>query len=137
VVGPAAGAAGADGFAYAALAAPVVLQAGKPYYVTQTCAKGMPDMFTNSDADAGAADQLLASLGRGVFSADGRPNHFPDQHSTDSQYKCERRHVGPEVGPTSALCTCISTGMRGQTCICWANLTPFPLSGTASSLPAW
>ena len=87
VVGPAAGAAGADGFAYAALAAPVVLQAGKPYYVTQTCAKGMPDMFTNSDADAGAADQLLATLGRGVFSADGRPDHFPDQHSTDSQYK--------------------------------------------------
>ena len=34
-----------------------------------------------------------------------------------------------EVGPTPALYSCITTGMRGQTCIFWADLTPFLLKG--------
>jgi ectoine hydroxylase-related dioxygenase (phytanoyl-CoA dioxygenase family) len=29
----------------------------------------------------------------------------------------EKRLVGPQVGPTSAFCSCIPTGMRGPTCI--------------------
>jgi hypothetical protein len=37
----------------------------------------------------------------------------------------ERRQVGPEVGPTAALYSCIPTGMHGPTCIFWANLTAF------------
>ena len=32
--------------------------------------------------------------------------------------------VGPEVGPTSAFYSHIPTGMRGPTCIVWADLTP-------------
>jgi hypothetical protein len=39
----------------------------------------------------------------------------------------ERRRVGPEVGPTAALSSCIPTGMHGAICIVWANLTPFSL----------
>jgi hypothetical protein len=34
----------------------------------------------------------------------------------------ERRQVGPEVGPTAAFYSCISTGMHGPICIFWANL---------------
>jgi hypothetical protein len=39
----------------------------------------------------------------------------------------ETRQVGPEVGPTPAISSCIPTGMHGPTCIFWVNLTPFPL----------
>lgn len=76
VVGPKAGAAD-QGYAYADLAAPVVLQAGRRYYVTQTCSKGMPDKFTNSATNAGAALQWIATLGNGVYSQGvGFPNTF-------------------------------------------------------------
>jgi hypothetical protein len=33
---------------------------------------------------------------------------------------------------TSALCSCIPTGMHGLTCIFWANLTPLSLKVTAT-----
>jgi hypothetical protein len=36
-----------------------------------------------------------------------------------------RRQVGPEVGPSSAVCSYVPTGMDGSTCIVRANLTPF------------
>jgi hypothetical protein len=49
--------------------------------------------------------------------------------TTDDQAR--RRHVGPEVGPTSAFYSCVPTGMHGLTCIFWANLTPFSLAGVA------
>jgi hypothetical protein len=45
----------------------------------------------------------------------------------------ERRCVGPEVEPASALYSCIPIGMHGPTCIFWANLTPFALIGTPRS----
>ena len=35
--------------------------------------------------------------------------------------------MGPEIGPTSALSSCVPTGMRWPTCIFWANLAPFSL----------
>jgi hypothetical protein len=38
-----------------------------------------------------------------------------------------RKKVGPEVGPTSAIYSCIPTEMHRPTCILWANLTPFLL----------
>ena len=37
--------------------------------------------------------------------------------------KCARRVVGPGVGPASALYGCITTGLRGPSCIFWAGLT--------------
>jgi hypothetical protein len=44
--------------------------------------------------------------------------------------------VGPEVGPTSPFCSYIPTGTHGQTCIVWANLTPFLLQAEAPQLAA-
>ena len=41
--------------------------------------------------------------------------------------KTPRRQAGPDVGPTSALYSCVPTGVHGPTCICWANLTAFLL----------
>jgi hypothetical protein len=35
--------------------------------------------------------------------------------------RCERRRVGPEVGPTPACYSCAPTGMHGPTCIFWAT----------------
>jgi hypothetical protein len=40
----------------------------------------------------------------------------------------ERRQVGSEVGPTSAFCSCIPTGMHGPTCIFWADLASLSLT---------
>ena len=48
----------------------------------------------------------------------------------------ERRQVGPGVGPTSALYSCILIEIRGPTCIFWANLTPFSLRAWAKSAGA-
>jgi hypothetical protein len=42
----------------------------------------------------------------------------------------------PEVGPTSAFCSCIPAGMHGPTCIFWANLTPLSLKIPAPAAPA-
>ena len=44
--------------------------------------------------------------------------------------------VGPEVGPNSAFCSCILTGMHGPTRIFWANLTPFSLQITSNGTNA-
>jgi hypothetical protein len=38
--------------------------------------------------------------------------------------ECERRRVGPELGPTPAFHSRIPTGVRGPTCVFWAGLTP-------------
>ena len=48
-----------------------------------------------------------------------------------------RRQVGPEVGPTSALSSCIITGMHGPACIFWAYLTPFSLQGQPDGPLPW
>ena len=69
VIGPNNASAPEAGFAYVDLATPVVLEQGQAYYVTQTCHASMPDKFTNSDANVGAADQQLARLGTSVYSA--------------------------------------------------------------------
>jgi hypothetical protein len=42
-----------------------------------------------------------------------------------SRAERERRRVGPEVGPTSALYSCTPTGMHWRTCIFLTNLTAF------------
>ena len=49
--------------------------------------------------------------------------------------QCESRQVGSEVGPTSAFNRCIPTGVRGRTCIFWANLTPFSLAAPRLATP--
>ena len=69
VVGPNNASSPEAGFAYVDLAAPVVLQQGQKYAVTQTCHASMPDKFTNSDANAGAADQRIAALGTSIYSS--------------------------------------------------------------------
>ena len=71
-----------QGFSYADLATAVVLRPGQKYYVTQTCTKGMPDVFTNSGLNAVAAKQAMATLGDGVYSTGG----FPNQFETTSQF---------------------------------------------------
>ena len=38
-----------------------------------------------------------------------------------------KKDAKSEVGPASAFCSCIPTGMHGPTCIFWANLTPLSL----------
>lgn len=85
-VGPAAGAPEPDGYAYTKLASPVVLQAGQSYYMTQTCSRGMPDKFSNSAANAPAANPMLAALGHGVYSLNGHPNTYPGQAEKNSQF---------------------------------------------------
>jgi hypothetical protein len=86
VIGPQNASAAEGGFAYVDLATPVVLQQGQAYYVTQTCHSNQPDRFTNSDADAGAADQRLAALGSSVYSPQGSPGVFPTQLGHGSQF---------------------------------------------------
>ena len=86
VIGPNNASAPEDGFAYVDLPTPVVLQQGQAYYVTQTCHMLMPDKFTNSDANAGAADQRLATLGTSIYSAQGSPDAFPTMRGKDSQF---------------------------------------------------
>jgi hypothetical protein len=86
VIGPQNASAAEGGFAYVDLATPVVLQQGQAYYVTQTCHSNQPDRFTNSDANAGAADQRLAALGSSVYSPQGSPGVFPTQLGHGSQF---------------------------------------------------
>ena len=45
--------------------------------------------------------------------------------------KRERCQVGPEVGPTSAVCSGVPTGMHGPACVFWTNLTAFSLDSVA------
>ncbi len=109
-VGPKSGPAEADGFVYEKLTAPVVLQPGQEYYVTQTCIKGMPDKFTNGDTNAAAANQMAATLGVGVYSMDGHPNAFPDQKEKKSQFAgvaTFKAVVPPNLHPVPAsACVC-------------------------------
>lgn len=73
-----------QGFSYVDLATPVALQPGQTYYVTQTCTKGMPDLFTNSGLNADVAKQAMATLGDGVY---GPAVHtFPTLFETTSQF---------------------------------------------------
>jgi hypothetical protein len=85
-IGPNNASAPEAGFAYVDLAKPVVLEQGQAYYVTQTCHAGMPDKFTNSDANAGAADLKIASLGTSVYSPQGAPGVFPTVFGHGSQF---------------------------------------------------
>ena len=109
-VGPQSGAAEADGFAYEQLSAPLVLQAGEEYYITQTCSKGMPDKFTNGDTNAVTANQLVASLGSGVYSMDGHPDTFPGQKEQGPQFAgvaTFKALVPPNLHPDPAsACVC-------------------------------
>jgi len=67
----------ADTASAASVVASVVLQQGQTYYITQSCTKGMPDKWTNSDANAAGANQQLATLGTGVWAPDGSTYAFP------------------------------------------------------------
>jgi hypothetical protein len=51
---------------------------------------------------------------------DGRASTYEDCQQVRKTPSC----MGPEVGPSSALSSCISTGICGPTCIFWTNLTP-------------
>ena len=86
VIGPNNASAAEAGYAYVDLATPVVLQQGQSYYVTQTCHERMPDQFTNSNANVGAANQRLASLGTSIYSPQGQPGVFPTQTGHGSQF---------------------------------------------------
>jgi hypothetical protein len=50
-------------------------------------------------------------------------------HGASSAEVRKKRQVGPEVGPTSACCSCIPTGMCGQLAFL-SNLTPFTLEAS-------
>jgi hypothetical protein len=109
-VGPKAGASEADGYAYVSLDTPVVLKSGQAYYFTQTCTRGMPDKFTNSDANAPAANQRVAVLGHGVFSANGKADTFPTQAEQSAQFAgvvTFKAAVPPNLHPApAAACLC-------------------------------
>ena len=106
VVGPEAGAP-EQGYAFVDLAAPVVLQAGQAYYVTQSCTKGMPDKFTNTATNAHAANQQLVTLGHGVYSS---PAGFPTQAEKGPQFAgvaTFKMEVPPNLHPApAAACVC-------------------------------
>lgn len=85
IVGPQNASPPEAGFTYGPdLATPLVLEQGQEYYVTQTCHEGMPDEFTNSDANAGAADQRIAAIGTSIYS--GSPGVFPTIQGHGSQF---------------------------------------------------
>ena len=101
-----------DGYAYANLSAPIILQEGKTYYITQTCTPGMPDMWTNGDSNSAQANSHIASLGNGVFS--NKPQQFPDQF---------------EKGPQFA-------GIVSFAAVVPPNLNPAPATACVCSVPA-
>ena len=106
-----------NGFAYADLHAPVVLKAGRTYYVTQTCTRNMPDKWTNTGDNAKQANSLLAALGKGVFSNNGSPGVFPTQMEKDSQFAgivTFKATVPPNPHPTPA-----------SACVCGVPAAPF------------
>ena len=86
VVGPNNASAPEGGFAFVDLPTPLVLQQGQAYYVTQTCHRNMSDLWTNSDANAGAADQRIATLGTSIYSPNGSPGVFPTMRGKGSQF---------------------------------------------------
>jgi hypothetical protein len=48
--------------------------------------------------------------------------------SSGNEGQVRRHRVGPKNRPTSAVYSCIPTGMHVPTCIFWVNLTPFSLT---------
>jgi Leucine-rich repeat (LRR) protein len=67
-----------SGYAYVSLASPITLRPGKTYSISQTCHKGMPDIWVGaiSQTNAKEADGTFAKLGPGVYSA--AAGTFPD-----------------------------------------------------------
>jgi hypothetical protein len=111
VGGPGSAAAEHDGYSYANLTSPVVLEAGHEYFVTQTCTMGMPDKWTNTDGNAGTAERTLVTLGHGVFSDDGQPGVFPTNAEPTSQFAgivTFKALLPPNLHPPPATaCVCL------------------------------
>ena len=88
----------------------MILEGGQQYYVTQTCTTGMPDRFTNSDANAVEAIHTVATLGHGVYSTKGSSGAFPTNFEETSQFAGvatfkAKIPPNPNPGPATA-CVC-------------------------------
>ena len=129
LVGPGSNTSMSDqGYAYVDLVAPISLKQGQQYYVTQTCTSGMPDKWTNTTANAPAANQELVSLGNGVFSPQGSPGVFPTQSEATEQFAgivTLKLQVPPNPHPAPAAA-----------CVCAVPAAPFGKgTGTIQYLP--
>ena len=60
----------------------------------------------------------------------------PADASMKAKAKVRKAASWPRSWANFSLFNCIPTGMRGQTCTVWANLTPFPLKAVVAAAEA-
>ena len=109
-VGPAVAGATTSGYTYVDLATPVTLKANTKYLVTQACTPGMPDVWSDTNANLHGELSAYATVGNGVFShTDACPtaSSTPGRWAGIGTFKIAvPPHPAPKQGSLPYSCVC-------------------------------